>query len=132
MDMHTQTRHGARLIAALLLGGLAFAAHADAGSDRTSDAKARYESERAACLNGSSNEDRKTCLKEAGAAYEEARRGKLDNHHDAYDQNAYKRCDAQPAEDRDACRRRIQGEGSVTGSVEAGGILREITVPEKK
>ena len=35
-----------------------------------------------------------------------------------------------PAEDRDLCRARMRGEGVTRGSVEEGGIYRELTVIE--
>ena len=40
-------------------------------------AQSRYDSERAVCMHGLSNQDKATCLKEAGAALQEARRGQL-------------------------------------------------------
>ena len=42
-----------------------------------SDAQSRYEKDRAACMSGNSNQDRATCLREAGAALVEARRDGL-------------------------------------------------------
>jgi len=44
-----------------------------------SEAQQRDQQERAQCLSGQSQEDRATCVKEAGAAYQEARNGRLDN-----------------------------------------------------
>ncbi|MDB5777026.1 MAG: hypothetical protein JWP38_3159 [Herbaspirillum sp.] len=90
-----------------------------------------YQRQRAACLNGSSNEDRTTCLKEAGAAREEARRGNLTDDKAAEQRNAVARCNALPEADRVDCVRRVQGDGNVSGSVDAGGIYRETvtTVP---
>ena len=42
-----------------------------------SDAQQRYEQERKACMDGTSNQDRATCLKEAGAALAESKKGNL-------------------------------------------------------
>ena len=79
-----------------------------------------------ACNDGSTNEDRATCLKEAGAAKLEAQRGNLTTPASAADQNALQRCDALPADQRDACRLRIKGAGTVSGSVAGGGVIREV------
>src|SRR5690606_16943646 len=59
--------------AAMLSVATAFAADATLAGD----AQARYERERAACTDGSSQQDRATCLKEAGAARDESRGGRL-------------------------------------------------------
>lgn len=90
------------------------------------DAQSRYKEERARCLNGQSHQDRATCLREAGAALQESRRGGLTTSADLQ-ANALARCNAQPAADREACRLRIEGSSSIQGSVEGGGIIREAT-----
>ena len=71
--------------------------------------------------------------REAGAARDESRRGILgggENPAD-FEQNKFSRCDKHAGEDRDLCIRRMNGEGTVTGSVQGGGIYRElrVTVP---
>jgi hypothetical protein len=83
-------------------------------------------------MSGQSNQDRETCLKEAGAALEESKTGRLDGGQGSENQNALIRCNALPAGDRDACRRRIAGEGTTSGSVREGGIVRELVVPDSK
>jgi hypothetical protein len=89
-------------------------------------AQQQYQQERAYCMSGKSQQDRATCLKEAGAAYDEARRGGLNNKAAAdYSQNATERCNAQPPADRDACIQRIVGAGATQGSVKGGGLIRE-------
>lgn len=89
-----------------------------------------YQQERADCLSGRSAEDRATCLREAGAAQQEARRGKLANDGD-YQKNAAQRCLSLPAADRSDCERRVNGEGVTSGSVGSGGVYRELrtTIP---
>jgi len=90
------------------------------------DAESNYRQERAACLNGLSNQDRATCLREAGAALAEAKRGRLADHQEAnYSHNALLRCQRLPMEDREACEHRVNGDGIVSGSVPAGGLYRE-------
>jgi len=90
------------------------------------DAQARYERERAACMAGqTTNEDRATCLKEAGAALAEARKGNLDNGNGQLRKNAKDRCNALAGDERSDCIARMNGEGTVSGSVGGGGLLRE-------
>jgi hypothetical protein len=110
-----------------LLG--AAATHAADSSDRSA-AQKRYARDRAACMDGRTNQDRATCLREAGAALTEAKRGGLSNDSAQFERNRLSRCDAHPAADRDECVRRMNA-GSTSGSVEGGGILRELrtTVP---
>jgi len=86
--------------------------------------EARYQQERQACLDGSSNQDRATCLKEAGAA----RTAQL-TAGDArkLQDNAAQRCKVhRSSEDRLACERLARGEGTRTGSVQTGGVLKEL------
>ena len=103
-----------------------------AGNKGSSEAQQRYQQERAHCLSGQSQQDRATCLREAGAALEEARRGRLDNSGgNSFTQNATQRCNAQPESDREACVQRILGAGSADGSVKGGGIIRQTETPVK-
>lgn len=92
---------------------------------------ARYQQERAACLNGQSNQDRATCLKEAGAAFAEGRRGGLTATNTAA--NATQRCQPLAGAERRDCLDRMQENinSNARGSVAAGGIYRETvtTVP---
>ena len=98
-----------------------------------SEAQARYKQERAKCMSGQSQQDRATCLQEADAALKEAKRRKLADGTAQYEQNQLKRCELHQGEDREYCLRMMRGEGTTSGSVEGGGIYRElrITVPAK-
>jgi hypothetical protein len=113
---------------ALLAAGIAAAA-----GGHPADAQARYQQDRAACLSGQPYEDRAACLREASAALQEAKRGRLADENSAYEQNRLSRCERLPAVEREDCVRRMHGEGTVSGSVESGGTLRELrtTVPAK-
>ena len=105
----------------LLAGAQALARTPDA------DAQARYASERATCMKGLSNQDRATCLKEASAALQEARRGQLTTgRSNEPESNRLARCDAQRGADRDDCLMRMR-EGTASGSAQSGGILREMS-----
>ena len=92
--------------------------------------QARYERERAACLEGLSNQDRNTCLKEAGAARDAARSGNLEVENEHYRRNALDRCKALTGDEAKDCRLRIKGAGTVSGSARDGGIYRELVTVE--
>ncbi len=113
------------LASLVLLGTGATAATRSTGADQ-----ARYQAERAACMNASAQQDRANCLRDAAAAYQEIRNGRM-NQADgkALGSNRSLRCDPLPAADRQDCLRRMQGEGSVSGSVEGGGLYRELVSP---
>ena len=116
----------------LYAAGALFAVAASAAGPGTTGAQAQYQKDRAACMSGKSNQDRATCLQEAGAALAEARRGGLTTTDDStYLTNNMARCVPLPAADQEDCVRRMNGEGTVKGSVEEGGIYRELrrTVP---
>ena len=94
--------------------------------------EARYQQDRARCLGGQTHQSREACLREAGAALEDARRGRLPEGDEArWQANALLRCQRQPASERELCERRVRGEGTHSGSVESGALLRElrVTVP---
>lgn len=126
-----QTAVSSLVLSACAVGAVLFAGMAAAAGPTPSDAQARYEQDRAACNSGQSNQDRATCLREAGAALQAARRGRLGEDPGAYEQNRLARCAPLPAGDREDCVRRVHGEGTVKGSVESGGTFTELrtTVP---
>ena len=96
-----------------------------------SDVNANYQRERAACNSIQSSTDRAACLREAAAARDAARKGQLGNTSGSYETNALARCKSLPAaDDQAACERRVRGEGTITGSVDSGGIYRELVVPD--
>jgi hypothetical protein len=91
---------------------------------------ARMQRERAVC--DGVQQDRAACLREAGAARQEAQRNGLSSASPiAYDQNALARCQLQPVADRADCEARVKGTGmsSTEGSVMGGGVIREKTTP---
>lgn len=100
-----------------------------ADGDSSGNAQKVYQRDRAACLDGRTNQDRDTCLREAGAAFQETRGGRLGDGEAEFERNRLLRCDQQPAADRAACIRRMNGEGFTSGSVQGGGIYRELVVP---
>lgn len=75
-------------------------------------------------------QDRQSCIREAGAARDAARRGQLTSEPD-YRANALARCNLQPAQDRRACEARVTGAGrtDIEGSVLGGGVIRETVTP---
>ncbi|MBE7941629.1 MULTISPECIES: hypothetical protein [Ramlibacter] len=124
-------RHAATtpVLAACFAFLLLAAATAHAGA---TEASSRYDRERAACMHGSSNQDRATCLKEAGAALDESRHGGLSSPGtDELARNRLARCAAHEGADREACMQRMQAPSSTTGSSQSGGMLREATRPDK-
>ena len=109
----------------LVLASLAAPYAAAAGKADASAAKERYQEERARCMQ-SASEDQKACLREAGAALQASRRGQLDEDGAQFEKNRLTRCAYLPDADRQDCERRMRGEGTVSGSVESGGIYREL------
>ncbi len=108
---------------------LAAAATPACAQNTPQSASDRYKAERADCYNGRSNEDRATCLKEAKAAFAEDRKGNLTVPGATYQKNAALRCQSLPATDKVDCEKRMRGEGTVSGSAESGGEMRELVVP---
>lgn len=86
-----------------------------------------YQAQQASCSGAAVSQGRATCMQEAAAAAAEQRRGGLTTPDaDTLARNAMLRCQAQPAADRSDCERRVRGEGTVSGTVSGGGMLREL------
>jgi hypothetical protein len=114
------------MCAAVLAGGTALAAEASGAAV----ALARYHDERAACSNGDTRQTRAACLREAAAAYAEARSGKLGTGAQVQPGNESQRCSALPGADREACKARMAGAGTTDGTAAEGGIYRELVTTE--
>ena len=114
-------------VAFLLCATPAFAAD----KAKPSDAQATYTRDRAECMKKDAGA-RETCLREAGAALQESKRGGLTNEQSQLENNRLARCDNQPGKDKDECIRRMN-EGTTTGSVKEGAVVRELrtVVPAK-
>lgn len=100
------------------------------GTPIPGQARARYLAERTVCMNGQSNQSLQTCLREADAAYAQARRSGLDDGAVDYARNALLRCERLPPDQRQACTARMQGAGTISGSAASGAIYRELVTTE--
>lgn len=118
------------LRAGLAAAALAFAlpAWAAGGADKAS-IEANYQAARTTCQGISVKEDRTNCLRDAGAARAQAlRQGTSSTSREQLDRNATQRCQAhKTAEDQATCERMARGDGNTSGSVESGGVIRELT-----
>ena len=122
-----------KLYCALIVGAAGVAGMAGAqaaGAQASGSIQSQYQLDVQRCNTGQTNQDRATCLREAGAAREEAQRNRLDNGQSAnYDTNALARCNKLPQTQREDCMRQMSAPSSVKGSVESGGVLRETVIP---
>jgi hypothetical protein len=90
----------------------------------------RYQQDLAECETQQATQDLATCRLEARNALADAKRNLLsDTTANLFEKNQFKRCRVFKGEDREACEARVRNEGSSTGSVQSGGILREVTRP---
>lgn len=139
--MHIESKIPARAVLAGALTLMAFtatpvlAAGTDPGagspsSPSSTSTAAQFQRDRADCVSGKSSEDVQTCLREARAAYAQARRSGLDHSAKPYQLNESLRCEPLPDADRRDCQARMQGEGTTSGSVASGGIYRELRTIE--
>lgn len=113
-----------RALPALAL--VAAAGLAQAAPARGDGGGSSYQEDRAACAQIAAPDSRAACIREAGAARQAERAGKLSLSADAdYQRNAEQRCNVfrEPV-DRDACIARVKN-GPASGSVSGGGVLLE-------
>jgi hypothetical protein len=92
-------------------------------------AEQRYTQDHADCMAGKTAESQKTCLKEASAALQASRAHDLKSPSSAQmAANERKRCEALSGDDKTDCLKRAAGvDTTVSGSVAAGGDLKETT-----
>jgi hypothetical protein len=115
--------------AAITFAGLLACTAVMAAGPKPSEAQLRYQQDRAKCLRGETNQDRATCLKEAGAALQDSKNRTASGKGELA-RNRVKRCENLPAGERDECLARMN-EGTTSGSARQGGVLRELTSPAK-
>lgn len=90
-------------------------------------AQSAYEQDRAACMRMDAQQDRASCLREAAAVRAEGKNRKtLGDTPESRLQNALKRCVDLPPDNKSTCERMVRGEGTVSGSVAGGGVIREL------
>lgn len=94
--------------------------------------EANYQRDRAACAAISVPADRSNCLRDAGASRAQALRiGTRTPSPEELTRNAVQRCQQQPPEQKAICERMARGEGTVSGSVQGGGTIRELVTQEQ-
>jgi hypothetical protein len=126
--MKTSIRQHLRLILATAALAIALPASAAGGVDKAS-IEANYQAARSACQAMAVPADRTNCLRDAGAARAQAlRTGPSSTSAEQLQRNALQRCQAhKSAEDQATCERMARGDGNTSGSVEGGGVIRELT-----
>ena len=120
------------LVAAQALICASFCLHAQAQTPAQpqDELTARYQQDLAECDAQQATQDLAACRLEARNALAEAKRNLLsDTTANLFEKNQFKRCRVFKGDDREACEARVRGDGSSTGSVQSGGILREVTRP---
>jgi len=126
----TRTLRSTLSVAALFAAGGFFVLGAPTASAQAAGSQARMQQELATC--DGVQQDRAACLREAGAARQEAGRNGLTTPGTvSADANALARCGEQPAANRADCEARMRGGArtSTAGSVMGGGVIRETVTP---
>lgn len=115
-------------VQALLVSCLCLNVHAQ--TPPQDELTTRYQQDLAECEAQQATQDLAACRLEARNALAEAKRNLLsDTTANLFEKNQFKRCRVFKGEDREACEARVRGDGSSTGSVQSGGILREVVRP---
>jgi hypothetical protein len=117
-------------LVALLFAALACSASWADYQGGTPEARARYARESAACGRIADHDTRANCLSEASTRYRSTLPLVPEESPEVLRQNALRRCEPLPDDQRRDCVARIQGHGTVSGSVESGAIYRELVTRE--
>jgi hypothetical protein len=127
----TRTHRYAFLAArTLLCTCLSLSAYAQTDAEPHNELYARYQQDLAECEAQQATQDLAACRLEARNALAEAKRNLLnDTTANLFEKNQLKRCRVFKGDDREACEARVRNEGTSTGSVQSGGILREVVRP---
>lgn len=118
------------LLATTTLFAVTAFAQVNVRGDTGIDTSRNTTQERAWCMANTDGVARVDCLKEAGAAQAEKRRGTLDNNSGSFGANAVERCEVFEGTERVACQARVMGYGNASGSVQGGGVIKQIETVE--
>ena len=125
---HPLTRPSRVLLA--LLVTLASATALAASKPASTDARVRYQRESAACTAIRDFDNRANCLSEASTRLAGTKPSLAEEAPDILLRNALRRCEPLPESERTDCMARMQGRGTTSGSVDGGGIYRELVTRE--
>jgi uncharacterized membrane protein len=78
------------------------------------------------CTYGIAQDGSNNCMSKAEFNITTSRQSALDSDPAQYMRNALARCENLKGDDREDCLSRIRGGGTISGSVEAGGLYREL------
>lgn len=122
-----------RTIQAPLLGlgvaaWLACNVAAAAAAPKASERQRLYQEQRQLCQSGQSGQTREACMQEARALLRDGPAALSQPSAAEMEKNALQRCEGMEGSDRQACVDRIRGMGTTSGSVQGGGIYRELTI----
>ena len=121
----------AACLAPFAAGAVTASPTASTSATEQADRRAIYERDRAACESGKSTQERSLCLHDVTVAYRMPHTNKpYDLDAAAYQRNQALRCGPLKDKDLEACMARMRGAGTTSGSVETGGMLRELTTVE--
>lgn len=126
------SHHGhARGWCAAALLALAVPAWAAGPAADKASIESSYQRERAACQAMSDPAARTNCLRDTGAAHAQARKtGQRTTSEEELMRNALARCKVHPPSEQARCESMARGGGSASGSVQGGGVLRELVTQE--
>jgi len=94
------------------------------------DARARYARESATCGRIAEHGARGSCLSKASERLAATQAQVPGERPEVLRENALRRCNALPETERKDCIARMEGQGTVSGSVEGGGVYRELVTRE--
>ena len=117
-------------VLAATLVALTTVAQVNVKGDTNIDASGNTAKARAWCMVNTDGVARVDCLKETNAAQADRRRGSMDTNSSDYRANAVARCKVFDGVDRVASEARVLGYGNASGSVQGGGVIKQIETVE--
>lgn len=102
---------------------------ADTRSDQNAK-RVRLQKDKETCASGHLTQSYENCMREAKASFAEREGRGAPPTADELRSNSLQRCNVFGQSDRLNCIARVEGQGSSSGSVDSGGIYRELIVSE--